>query len=55
MILIIRFFLLASIWAGCHQGYIKIIQYPTTQEDADVKDIYFNTKLMTHKLIYSRT
>ena len=43
MAIIIRFFLLAILWAGCHQGYIKSLQYPNTQKDEGIKDTYFTT------------
>ena len=40
---IIRFFLLAILWGGCHQGYITSLQYPHTQKEAAVIDTYFTT------------
>ena len=43
MAIIIRFFLLAILWAGCHQGYIKSLQYPNTKKYEGVTDTYFTT------------
>ena len=43
MAIIIRFFLLTILWAGCHHGYIKSLQYPNTKKDAGVTDTYFTT------------
>ena len=43
MTLIIRFFLLAILLAGCNQGYIKSLQYPNTKQDKGVTDTYFTT------------
>ena len=43
MTLIIRFFLLAILLAGCNQGYIKSLQYPNTKQDKGVIDTYFTT------------
>jgi len=43
MAIIIRFFLLAILLAGCHQGYIKSLQYPNTKKYEGVTDTYFTT------------
>ena len=43
MTIIIRFFLLSILLAGCHQGYIKPLQYPNTKKDVGVTDTYFTT------------
>ena len=45
MAIIIRFFLLAFLLAGCHQNYIKPLQYPNTQKEAGVEDTYFTTTI----------
>jgi len=43
MSLIIRFFILAILGIGCHQSYIKGLQYPVTKTNTDITDTYFTT------------